>query len=92
MNGRQELATFANRNDFYSNNNEWSVRVEVEDGSFTAVTDVASAASLCSMFVSVLLTPGADGTFALQWANQAGGGGTGPTLEKGSWMRVAVVG
>ena len=34
----------------------------------------------------------ADGTFALQWANQTGGGATGPTLKKGSWMRMAVVG
>ncbi len=84
--------TLANRNDFYSNNNEGSVRVKVEDGSFTAVTDVASAASLCSVFVSVLLTPSADGTFALQWANQGGGGATGPTLKKGSWMRVRAVG
>jgi len=83
--------TLANRNDFYSNNNEGSVRVKVEDGSFTAVTDVASAASLCSVFVSALLTPGADGTFALQWANQDGGGATGPTLKKGSWMTRAVV-
>jgi len=42
------------------------------------------------VFVSVLLTPSADGTFALQWANQDGGGGTGPTLKKGSWMRANV--
>jgi hypothetical protein len=83
--------TLANRNDFYSNNNEGSVRVKVEDGSFTAVTDTTTAASLCSVFVSVLLTPSADGTFALQWANKAGGGATGPTLKKGSWMRAAVV-
>ena len=53
---------------------------------------VASAASLCSVFVSVSPTPTPDGTFALQWANQAGGGATGPTLEKGSWMRVNVIG
>ncbi len=73
----------------FPNNNEGSVRVKVEDGSFTAVTDVASAASLCSVFVSVLLTPSADGTLALQWANQAGGGATGPTLKKGSWLRLS---
>lgn len=85
-------ATLANRNDFYSNNNEGSVRVKVEDGSFSATTDVSTAASLCSVFVSVLLTPSADGTFALRWANQDGGGATGPALKKGSWMRVAVVG
>jgi hypothetical protein len=84
-------AALANRNDFYSNNNEGSVRVKVEDGSFTATTDVTTAASLCSVFLSVVLTPNADGTFALQWANQDGGGATGPTLKKGSWMRVAVV-
>ncbi len=83
-------ASLANRNDLYSNNNEGSVRVKVEDGAFTTVTDVASAASLCSVFVSVLLTPSADGAFALQWADQDGGGATGPTLKKGSWMRVAV--
>jgi hypothetical protein len=79
--------TLANRNDFDSKNNEGSVRVKVEDGSFTTVTDVASAASLCSVFVSVLLTPSADGTFTLRWSNQDGGGATGPTLKKGSWMR-----
>jgi len=37
-----------------------------------------------------LETPSADGTFGLQWANQDGGGATGPTLKKGSWMRVGV--
>jgi hypothetical protein len=82
--------TLANRKDFYSNNDEGSVRVKVEDGAFTAVTDVASAASLCSVFVSVLLTSSADGAVALRWANQDGGDGTGPTLKKGSWMRVSV--
>jgi hypothetical protein len=85
-------ATLANRNDFYSNNNEGSVRAKVEDGSFTATTDVTTDVSLCSVFVSVLLTPSTDGTFALQWANQDGGDATGPTLLKGSWMRVAGVG
>jgi len=39
-------------------------------GSFTAVTDTTTAASLGSAFVSVLLTPSADGTFAVQRANQ----------------------
>jgi hypothetical protein len=56
--------------------------VKVEDGSFTAVTDVTTDVSLCSVFVSVLLIPSADGTFAVQWANQDGGGATGPTLKK----------
>lgn len=65
--------------------------MKVEDDTFTAVTDVASAASLCSVFVSVLLTPSADGTFALRWANQDGGGATGPTLKKGSWIRVTII-
>jgi hypothetical protein len=68
------------------------VSVKVEDSSFTAVTDTTTAASLCSVFVPVLLTPSADGTFALQWANQNSGGAAGPTLKKGSWMRVAAVG
>jgi hypothetical protein len=65
--------------------------VKLEDGSFTATTDVTSAASYCSVFVSALLTPSADGTFALQWANQDSGDATGPTLKKGSWMRMAVL-
>jgi len=47
--------------------------VKVEDAGFTAATDTTAAASLCSVFVSVLLTPSADGTFALRWANQEGG-------------------
>ena len=34
----------------------------------------------------------ADGTFALQRANQDGGDATGPTLKQGSWMRAAAVG
>ena len=68
------------------------VSVEVEDGSFTLGTDITTATSLCSVFVSVLLTPSADGTFALRWANQDGGGATGPTLKKGSWMRMAAIG
>jgi len=81
----------ANRNDSYSNNNEGSVRVKVEDGSFTAVTDVTTDVSLCSVFVSVLVTPSADGSFALQWANQDDGDATGPTLLKGSWMRASMI-
>ena len=60
------------------------VSVKVEDGSFTAVTDTTTAASLCQVFVSALLTPSADGTFVLQWANQDSGGVTGPTLKKGA--------
>jgi len=58
-----------------SDDHEGSVRVKVEDGGSTAVTDTTMTASFCSVFVSVLLTPVADGTFALQWANQDGGGG-----------------
>jgi hypothetical protein len=64
---------------------------KVEDRSFTATTDVTTDVSLCSVFVSVLLTPSADGPFALQWANHDGGDATGPTLKKGSWMRISAV-
>jgi len=51
-------------------------------GSFVAVTDVTTAASLCSVFVSVQLTPTTDGTFALQWADP---------LKKGGWMRLSAI-
>ncbi len=47
-------------------NNQGSVHVKVEGGSHIVVTDTTTAASLCSVFVSVLLAPGAGGTIAVR--------------------------
>jgi hypothetical protein len=59
------------------------VSMKLEDGSFTAITDVTTDMSLCSVFVSAMLAPSADGTFALQCSNQDGGDATGPKAREG---------
>ena len=41
---------------------------------------------------SIILTPSADGSIALGWAKETGGGARGPTLLKDVGMRVAGVG
>ena len=59
---------------------------------FTTRTDSNSDAAMCQVRTTIILTPSADGSIALRWAKETGGGASGPTLKKGSWMRVAAVG
>jgi len=63
-----------------------------EATSFTVRTDSNSGAAMCQVRSSIVLTPGADGSIALRWAKETGGGTSGPTLKKGSWVRASVVG
>jgi len=63
-----------------------------EATSFTVRTDSNSDAAMCQVRSSIVLTPSADGSIALCWAKETGGGTSGPTLKKGSWVRAKVVG
>ncbi len=56
--------------------------------SFTTRTDSNSGSAMCQFRSSIVLAPSADGNLALRWANETGGGASGPTLKKGSWLRV----
>ncbi len=62
-----------------------------EATSFTVRTDSNSGAAMCQVRSSIILTPSADGSIALRWAKETGGGTSGPTLKKGSWVRATVV-
>ena len=62
-----------------------------EATAFTTRTDSNSNAAMCQVRTTIILTPSADGNIALRWAKETGGGATGPTLKKGSWVRGTVV-
>ncbi len=62
-----------------------------EATSFTVRTDSNSGAAMCQVRSSIVLTPSADGSIALRWAKETGGGTSGPTIKKNSWVRVSIV-
>ena len=47
---------------------------------------------MCQARTTIILTPSSDGSIVLRWAKETGGGATGPTLKKNSWVRASVVG
>ncbi len=62
-----------------------------EATAFTTRTDSNSDAAICQVRTTIVLTPSADGSIALRWAKETGGGATGPTLKKNSWIRAALI-
>jgi len=63
-----------------------------EATSFTVRTDTNSGAAMCQVRTSIVLTPSADGSIAFRWAKETGGGTSGPTLKRNSWVRANMVG